>query len=137
MQKTLHSVQKTLHGDGDDTYTESDKHTCNKCNKTFCRNAYLKVHQEMCGGIPQNGCDKCKQQFKNRTQLCRHRKCCMGTTSEIVNTVVNNSTVINNTVNNNINVNVNLLVYQRRPGFRFYHRQDNEATSPKDWEYDS
>lgn len=97
--------------------------TCEKCNKTFSRKYYLKVHEESCDGTRKGCCKSCKQFFSNRSALDRHKKVCKtlilcdtntdSSEDKVVPniTIVNNYNIVNNNTTNNTNNTVNLLSF--------------------------
>ena len=52
-------------------------HLCNKCNKSFSANWYLKKHKETCKGIIDKfSCEYCNKQFSHKDSRYKHIKTC-------------------------------------------------------------
>jgi hypothetical protein len=60
-----------------DILNNISKHTCNKCNKSFSANWYLKIHKEKCKGIIDKfSCEYCNKQFSHKDSRYKHIKTC-------------------------------------------------------------
>ena len=112
-------------------------HLCNKCNKSFSANWYLKKHKEKCKGIIDKfSCEYCNKKFTHHDSRYKHIKTCkkkkeldanaliakdtknvesQQIAQQTANTINNNNTTNienqNNTVNNNTVNNITVLAF--------------------------